>query len=216
MTMLTPHALGQMQSLHLAKVTDNADPDGRGRIKAMLLATELELWASVVVPSAGPGYGISCLPRMDEIVVLAFVTPDQALVLGSVWSDQNSVPEASDPQQDHYVVQTPAGTIMEFDDNDGPKMEIRTPQGFKITVTDGNGGEVEIKRGGQSLKMTSSEVSINSSVKVSIQAATVEISASMVQVDAGISRFSGVLQADTVIANTVVGTSYTPGAGNIW
>ncbi len=216
MTMLTPHALGQMQSLHLAKVTDNADPDGRGRIKAMLLATELELWASVVVPSAGPGYGISCLPRLDEIVVLAFVTPDQALVLGSIWSNQNTAPEAADPQQDHYVVQSPAGTIMEFDDNDGPKMEIRTPQGFKITVTDGNGGEVEIKRGGQSMKMTSSEVSINSSGKVSIQAATVNVSASMVQVDAGMSKFSGVLQADTVIANAVVGTSYTPGAGNIW
>jgi hypothetical protein len=24
------------------------------------------------------------------------------------------------------------------------------------------------------------------------------------------------VQADTVIANAVVGTSYTPGAGNIW
>ncbi len=216
MTTLTAHAIGQMQSLHLAKVTDNSDPDARGRIKVMLLATELELWASAVVPSAGPGYGFSCLPKLDEIVVLAFITPDQPLLLGSIWSGQNSVPEAADPQEDHYVVQTPAGTIMEFDDSDGPKMEIRTPQGFRITVTDGNGGEVEIKRGEQNIKMTSSEVSINSSVKVSIQASMVNISASMVQVDAGMSKFSGVVQADTVIANSVVGASYTPGAGNIW
>jgi hypothetical protein len=51
---------------------------------------------------------------------------------------------------------------------------------------------------------------------VNIEAASVNVSASMVKVDAGMSRFSGVVQADTVIANAVVGTSYTPGAGNIW
>ena len=38
----------------------------------------------------------------------------------------------------------------------------------------------------------------------------------MVTVDAGMSKFSGVVQADTVIANTVISAAYTPGAGNIW
>lgn len=213
---MNPHAIGGMHSLHLGKVIDNADPDTRGRIKVMLLANEMEIWASAVVPSAGPGYGISCLPKMDEIVVLAFVTPELPLVLGSIWSGHESVPEDADTQEDHYVVRTPAGTVMEFDDNDGPKMEIRTPQGYSISVTDSNGGEVEIKRGTQSMKMTSSEISIDSSAKVSITASNVDVSASMLKVEAGMSKFSGVVQADTVIANAVVGTSYTPGAGNIW
>jgi len=35
-------------------------------------------------------------------------------------------------------------------------------------------------------------------------------------VDAGMSKFSGVVQADTVITNTIVASTYTPGAGNIW
>ena len=213
---MNPHAIGLMHSLQMGKVIDNVDPDSRGRIKVMLLANDMEIWASAVVPSAGQGYGISCLPKVDEIVVLAFVTPEMPLVLGSIWSGHDSVPEDADPQEDHYVIKTPAGTVMEFDDNDGPKMEIRTPQGFSITVTDDNGGEIEIKRGAQNMKMTSSEVSIESSAKVSITATNINLSASMVQVDAGISKFSGVVQADTVIANAVVGTSYTPGAGNIW
>jgi hypothetical protein len=34
-------------------------------------------------------------------------------------------------------------------------------------------------------------------------------------VNAGMSKFSGVVQCDTLIANSVVSTSYTPGAGNI-
>jgi hypothetical protein len=49
-----------------------------------------------------------------------------------------------------------------------------------------------------------------------VNAAQVAVSAAMVTVDAGMSRFSGVVQADTVIANSVVSASYTPGAGNIW
>ena len=213
---MNPHTLGFMHTMHLAKVVDTIDPDARGRIKVMLMANKMEIWANAVVPSAGPGYGISCLPKVDEIVVLAFVTPELPLLLGSIWSGHESAPEEADPQEDHYVVRTPAGTVMAFDDNDGPKMEIRTPQGYSITVTDDNGGEVEIKRGGQRIRMTASEINITSSGKVSIDASTVNVSASMVQVDAGMSTFSGVVQADTIIANAVVGTSYTPGAGNIW
>ena len=38
----------------------------------------------------------------------------------------------------------------------------------------------------------------------------------MITVNAGMSKCSGVVQADTVIASSVVGASYTPGAGNIW
>jgi hypothetical protein len=38
----------------------------------------------------------------------------------------------------------------------------------------------------------------------------------MVTVDAGMSKFSGVVKADTVISNSVISASYTPGAGNIW
>ena len=43
-----------------------------------------------------------------------------------------------------------------------------------------------------------------------------DMSAGMVTVDAGMSKFSGVVQCDTLITNSVVSSSYTPGAGNIW
>lgn len=216
MSVVNPHALGLLHSLHMGKVRDNADPDGRGRIKVLLHANELEIWASVVVPSAGNGYGVSCLPRVDEIVIVAFITPEQPMILGSVWSGQNSVPEDADPQEQHYVIRTPSGTVLDFNEQEGPKVTLKTPQGYSITIDDGNGGEIEIKRDGQSVKLTSSEVNITSSATVSVNASQVKISASMVQVDAAMSKFSGVVQADTVIANAIVGTTYTPGAGNIW
>lgn len=216
MSLVNPHALGVLHNLHIGQVMDNADPDHRGRIKVLLHANQLELWASVIVPSAGDGYGVVCIPRVGEIVVLAFVTPEQPMVLGSVWSGQSSTPSDADTVEDHYLLKTPSGTILDMNDQDGPSVTLTTPQGYSISITDGNGGEIEIKREGQSIKLTSSEVTINSSATVTVNATRVAISASSVQVDAAMSRFSGVVQADTVIANAVVGTSYTPGAGNIW
>jgi len=50
---------------------------------------------------------------------------------------------------------------------------------------------------------------------VRVTAGGVNVQGAMVTVDAGMTRVSGVLQADTVIANTVVGSAYTPGPGNV-
>ena len=43
-----------------------------------------------------------------------------------------------------------------------------------------------------------------------------KISASMTETSVSIARFSGLLECDILKANTVMGASYTPGAGNIW
>ena len=50
----------------------------------------------------------------------------------------------------------------------------------------------------------------------SVQASTVEVNSGQVTVNAGMSSFSGVVKCDTLIATTVVASTYTPGAGNIW
>ena len=65
-------------------------------------------------------------------------------------------------------------------------------------------------------KLETAGITVTAAAKVTITAATVEVSAGMVTVNAGMSKFSGVVQADTVICNCIVASSYTPGAGNIW
>ncbi|TNC93115.1 phage baseplate assembly protein V [Thalassolituus sp.] len=209
------HTPGQLQSLQLAQVTDNSDPDQRGRVKVRLQSTPLELWASVVVPSAGPDYGTSFIPRVDEIVVVSFISHDMPMVLGSVWQGSDSQPAEADAVQDHYVIKTPAGTVLEFSDEE-PNVSLTTRSGYHITIDESGGGELTIERGSQSIKLSASDISIDSGGPVNINATNVSVSASMVQVDAGMSRFSGVVQCDTIIATSVVGTTYTPGAGNIW
>jgi hypothetical protein len=49
---------------------------------------------------------------------------------------------------------------------------------------------------------------------VTVSAGTAEVSAGLLTVDAGLTRFAGVVECATLITNSVVSASYTPGAGN--
>lgn len=70
---------------------------------------------------------------------------------------------------------------------------------------------------GQVITISSSgHITIQTAQNLNLVASTLEISAANVKVQAGLSGFHGVLKADTMITNTVVSSSYTPGAGNIW
>ncbi len=216
MNAMTNHALGIYHSLQLAQVIDNADPDGRGRVQIQLASASVQMWAGTVVASGGDNYGTVFIPKVGEIVVVAFVSPELPLVLGSIWSGSGSAPADAEAVEDHYVIRTPSGLVIEMDDAEGPKVDIRTDSGHHIQITDEGGGEIVIDRGGDSVVLDSEGISITAASKVKIEAGQVEVSAGMVKVDAGMSKFSGVIQADTVITNSVVSSSYTPGAGNIW
>lgn len=215
---MNSHTPGNLNSLLLGRVTDNVDPENRGRVKIRLFVAPMEVWAAVTAPSAGTNYGVSFIPRVQEIVVLAFITPELPLVLGSLWSGGESRPEDADPQEEHYVIRTPEATVLDFNDNqgDGPKVKLSTRSGYQITINEANGGEITVERGTQSVKLGPDGIDVRSGGSVNVDASTITVNAATVTVNAGMSRFSGVVQADTVIASSVVGTSYTPGAGNIW
>jgi hypothetical protein len=45
---------------------------------------------------------------------------------------------------------------------------------------------------------------------------TVEINASSIVLNAAQTRVNGLLQSDTLVTDTVIASTYTPGAGNVW
>lgn len=47
-------------------------------------------------------------------------------------------------------------------------------------------------------------------------AASVEVNANQVTINANSVKAANIIQCDTLIANNVVAATYTPGAGNIW
>jgi len=104
-----------------------------------------------------------------------------------------------------------------MDDTQGKESFIlETPGGQRITLQDGPGSVEIVDSNGNSVKLQTSGITVNASAKVTVTASTVEVSASMVTVSAPMAKFSGTVQAQTVICSSIVSASYTPGAGNIW
>ncbi len=113
-------------------------------------------------------------------------------------------------------------------------IQNKTNQDIRIDCRNGQvsviGGGVEVVGGSVSIN-GSRKVDIKSDAKVSIEAPTIEAKATglfsvqaptidldgaTINLNAGIVNASGVLNTPTLMATSVVSSSYTPGAGNIW
>ncbi len=214
MTQALQHLLASPTALALATVMNTVDPQARGRVQINLAGLNVPYWASCVVASAGQNYGIALLPKTGEVVLVAFLTPDQPFILGSVWQGANAAPSDENPVNQRYVIRTQHGTKMIFDDS-ASSMTVATPHGNTIVLTD-TSDAFTVTVGGTTIQATPNNVTITASSAVQVNAASVTVTAPSVNVNAATAQFSGVIQCDTLIANTVVGSAYTPGAGNIW
>jgi phage baseplate assembly protein gpV len=98
----------------------------------------------------------------------------------------------------------------------GEQLIISTASGQRITLQQSSASVLIEDGNGNTIRLDTTGVTVTCSAKVVIAASQVEISAGMVTVDAGMAKFSGIIQTDTLIANSVVSASYSPGKGNIW
>lgn len=210
-----------------ALVVDIKDPDNQGRVKITLpwsvdaRGSRYESWARLATLMGGDNRGSWFVPDVDDEVLVAFEQgdPRRPYVLGGLWNGRDRAPSAMDGAGNNYkkVLRSRNGVTVTLDDQDGQeKLLLETPGGQKITLKDGPGAVEVMDSNGNSVKLETAGITVNASARVTISASQVSVSAGMVMVDAGMSRFSGVVQADTVITNSVVSASYTPGAGNIW
>lgn len=218
---------GRWYGVYPALVTDIKDPDNQGRVKVSLPwspdtgSAKYEAWARLATMMGGNNRGSWFVPDTNDEVLVAFEGGDtrRPYVIGGLWNGTDAAPESMDGSGNNYkkVLRSRNGVKVTLDDQDGQEKFIaETPGGQKVTLKDGPGAVEIVDSNGNSMKLEASGVTITASAKVTINASTMAISAGSVTVDAGMSRFSGVVQCDTVISNSVVGTSYTPGAGNIW
>ncbi len=218
---------GCFYGLYPALVTDIVDPDGQGRVKVRLPwspdgnGSAYEAWARLATFMAGNNRGSWFIPDVEDEVLVGFEAgdPRRPYVLGALWNGQDTPPESMDGggQNNLKVLRSRNGVKMTLDDTSGQEqMILETPGGQVVTLKDGP-GSIELRdSNGNSVKLEPSGITVTASAKVTINASAVEITAGMVTVNAGMSKFSGVVQAATVITNSVVSASYTPGAGNIW
>jgi uncharacterized protein involved in type VI secretion and phage assembly len=218
---------GRWYGVYPALVSDIKDPDGQGRVKITLPWSpdtgggQYEAWARVATMMGGNNRGTWFIPDTNDEVLVVFEggDPRRPYVIGGLWNGSDSPPETMDGAGNNYkkVIRSRNGVKVTLDDQDGQeKLILETPGGQKITMKDGPGAVLIEDSNGNSVKLETSGITVTASAKVTVNASMVEVSAGMVKVDAGMSKFSGVVQADTVICNSIISASYTPGAGNIW
>jgi uncharacterized protein involved in type VI secretion and phage assembly len=219
---------GRWYGVAPALVTDIKDPDGQGRVRIKLPWSPdggggqgYEAWARIATLFAGSQRGSWFVPDVDDEVLVAFEhgDPRRPYVLGGLWNGSDKPPESMDGGGRNFkkVIKSRNGVTVTLDDQDGQEsLKLETPGGQKLTMKDGPGTVTIEDSNGNSVKLETSGITVTAAAKVTVNASQVAISAGMVTVDAGMSKFSGVVQADTVITNSVVSASYTPGAGNIW
>jgi uncharacterized protein involved in type VI secretion and phage assembly len=218
---------GRWFGVYPALVTDIKDPDGQGRVKVSLPwapdgdGASYESWARLAAAMAGANRGLWLIPDVGDEVLVAFEggEPRRPYVVGALWNGSDSPPETMDGggRNDKKVLRSRKGVTVTLDDSSGQEsLVLETPGGQRLTLKDGPGSIEIIDSNGNSIKLESAGVTVTASAKVTVNASTAEVSAGMLTVNAGMSKFSGVVQCDTLITNSVVSASYTPGAGNIW
>ena len=213
----------------LAKVVSVKDPEGLSRVQVRLYNfdgvddQDAAIWARVAAPFAGSDRGAFFIPDVDDEVLVTFAGGDARypIVLGGLWNGAAKPHETlggSGDRVDRWTITGKEGTRIAIVEESPGQAEIRftTPGNVSGTLTDKGGGKVEFSAAGSTITIDPSGVSVKTGVKVEVNASQVNVTSGQVQVSAAVSTFSGVVQCDTLIANTVVSTTYTPGAGNVW
>ena len=204
--------------LYPARVVDLVDPEGKGRIKVQFPAFGRDgagalAWATLLSPYADKGQGLEILPEPQSQVVVGFEAGDPArpYIVGACWNGRRPPPEAAAAANNLRTLRTRSGSELQFDDTAGAsRVTLSMASGHRLVLDDeaqqltlqhANGCKIEIDVAGQ--------VTITAN-------ATVEVNASGVNVHAPSVVCDGLLQCTTLIATSVVASSYTPGAGNVW
>jgi uncharacterized protein involved in type VI secretion and phage assembly len=197
-------------------ITKDSESLGRIEVKFPWLGedgADVRALATLCTPYADNDQGFEMIPAVDSQVVVAFEAGHlgRPYVIGACWNGQESLPESPAQPNNKRLIKTRSGSLLEFDDTQGAA---------KVTVSMKSGHTLVLDDGAQEVKFAHSNgslIKINVAGQVSIIAnATVEITASAVNVHSGTAMFDGIVQCQTLITNSVVSPSYTPGAGNVW
>ena len=167
-------------------VTNNSDPEKRGRIKLHIpgvMEDQETDWALPCLPFGGLAeQGFVTIPEIDAQVWVEFEEgdPQRPIWSGTFWQDDVNVPtEAAKDEPTTRLLKTPSGHMLQFDDEDSKeKIHIHHKSNSNITFDekgslaisdsseaivslDAENNEITIKdANGNTLKMTSSGINM--------------------------------------------------------
>jgi uncharacterized protein involved in type VI secretion and phage assembly len=177
-----------------AIVSDNHDPDGRGRVKLRFPWLEEHAesdWAKIATLMAGKDRGAAFLPENGDEVLVAFEHGDihHPYVLGALWNSEDTPPESNqDGKNNIRKIKSRSGHELIFCDDaqsKREKVELHTKAGHKILLDDSAGAEkIEIrdKSGSNVLTIDSmkGEMTLESQTSLKIKSMQIQIEAQAV------------------------------------
>lgn len=205
--------------LYPAMVTDIVDPARLGRVQVRFPwlgsqgDAEVRAWATLCSPYADADQGLLAFPEAGSQVVVGFEAGNlrRPYVVGAAWNGQAATPHQPEQANNVRMLRSRSDSRLVLDDAPGAeKVEITMASGHRV-VLDNGGRSITVRHAsGCEVTLTDTAVRVTANVSVDVTAATVSV-------NAPISTFSGIVKANTLIAeSTVVSPAYTPGAGNIW
>lgn len=209
--------------LYPAVVSDNQDPDGQGRVEVKLpwspdpSGAEYAAWARLATTMAGDGRGTWFVPEIGDEVLIGFGggDPRWPYVVGALWNGKAAAPESMDADNNVRSIVSRSGIRIALDDTDGAvTLTLSTPGGQEITLADGDGTVQVADANGNSIALGSDGITLTAANKLTVSAASIEMDAGSIKLSAAMCQCDGVVKTETIIANSVVGTAYTTGAGN--
>ena len=138
-----PRAL--ITGLVIGIVTDNHDPDGRGRVRVRypwLAPDHASDWARLVAPGAGADRGIEFLPEINDEVLVGFELGDvhYPYIIGGLWNGQDAPPGKPDDvvnggKVQQRIIRSRTGHTITLNDSDGaPGIAIEDRDGNRIAL----------------------------------------------------------------------------------
>ena len=148
---LAERARSRFYGKYRGVVTDNADPDSLGRIRANVPAVLDDVespWALPCVPYAGPNQGLYAVPEVGAGVWIEFEggDPSRPIWSGCWWADdeapENESGSAAKPER--RILRSNSGLIVALDD-DGHKISISDDSADNVITVEVDAGKVRVK-----------------------------------------------------------------------
>lgn len=180
----------RMAGLVIAIVTNNDDPEDRGRVKLKYpwLGDDVEsFWARIAMPGAGPDYGMAWVPQVGDEVLVGFEHGDIRFpyVLGGLWNGKDAAPlgdrllDAGNVKRSGFVSRK-GHMFVFFDGDDESGVAILSQDGkFKVSLNETK-GQLHIKADGKLvIEAQSLEIKVDTDAKIQATGVNLEASGQM-------------------------------------